>query len=702
MPALLEPRLQKARRQRFVGRELECEYFEALVGSESFPVNALHVYGPGGVGKTYLLREFGARAEAKNLGSLYLDARYVEPSPTGFLHAMHACLPQTVTANDADPHSALARYAAEKHKLVLLIDTYELLNPLDGWLCDDFLPTLPDNVLLVTAGRNPPASSWHDHPAWGDLIHPMPLRNLNAAESCAYLLARNVPENQLNSIVSFTHGHPLALSLVADTAAQRADGGVFEPEDNPDVIKTLLERFVQKVPGQAHRAALEACGLVRVLTEALLARMLGTLDAHELFEWLRSLSFVDTNRAGLFPHDLAREAICADVRWRNPDWYAELHKRAREYYNTRLQHASDAEQVRILFDMVFLHRDNVVVRQTFDWQESGTIRAERAHQADYDQFVEWVRSHEGDASATIARFWFTEQPDGVIAFRDNRGTVGFMCLVALDQITGDQLKTDKASASAWAFIRKNAPLRSGERATLFRFWMSGDSHQAVSPLQSLAFVQAVHHYMITPKLAYTIFTVTHPDIWLGVFAYADLDRLTTAEVDIENTHVGMFGHDWRIVPVPAWFDLLAEREKGFNPQAAQPPRKLNTEVIALDEDGFAEALRDALKLKARSLPPRGNPLLASRIVIERSGATAGEMERVSALNKLVAEVAQTFEQVPRDIKLYRAFYHTYIKPAPSQEAAAELIDVPFSSYRRHLQTAIERITDKLWIKEIGG
>ncbi|MDZ4717795.1 MAG: hypothetical protein SH847_04945 [Roseiflexaceae bacterium] len=84
-----------------------------------------------------------------------------------------------------------------------------------------------------------------------------------------------------------------------------------------------LELFVQKVPGAAHRAALEICALVHFTTESLLAAMLDLPNAHELFDWLRSLSFVASTRQGMFPHDLAREALTADVRWRNPQWYAE-------------------------------------------------------------------------------------------------------------------------------------------------------------------------------------------------------------------------------------------------------------------------------------------------------------------------------------------------------------------------------------------
>jgi len=54
------------------------------------------------------------------------------------------------------------------------------------------------------------------------------------------------------------------------------------------------------------------------------------------------------------------------------------------------------------------------------------------------------------------------------------------------------------------------------------------------------------------------------------------------------------------------------------------------------------------------------------------------------------------------VKFYRAVYHTYIQPAPTQEAAAELLDVPFSSYRRHLKTGVDQITEMLWHREVGG
>ena len=38
---------------------------------------------------------------------------------------------------------------------------------------------------------------------------------------------------------------------------------------------------------------------------------------------------------------------------------------------------------------------------------------------------------------------------------------------------------------------------------------------------------------------------------------------------------------------------------------------------------------------------------------------------------------------------------------PTQEQAAELLDLPFSTYRRHLKAGLDQITDYLWGREIG-
>ena len=49
----------------------------------------------------------------------------------------------------------------------------------------------------------------------------------------------------------------------------------------------------------------------------------------------------------------------------------------------------------------------------------------------------------------------------------------------------------------------------------------------------------------------------------------------------------------------------------------------------------------------------------------------------------------------------RVLERTYAKGSPTQEVAAELLGLPFSTYRRHLRQAQERLVELLWSVEIG-
>jgi len=210
------------------------------------------------------------------------------------------------------------------------------------------------------------------------MVRSLALGNLKPEESRAFLAARQIPTEQHRPILDFTQGYPLALSLVAEVVANQGTlpGGTLA---TPDLVQALVRRFLDDMPTAAHREALEACALLRVTTEPILAAMLGPgRDLYPLFEWLAGLSFMDHGPVGLFPHDLARDALIADLRWRNPERYADLHRRAREYFATRLREAPPAEQQRILWDYIFLHRENPVVRGAFTWQDTVSAFADTA------------------------------------------------------------------------------------------------------------------------------------------------------------------------------------------------------------------------------------------------------------------------------------------------------------------------------------
>lgn len=185
-------RLRQARRAGFVGRDAELELFRRAVHGGAPEPAVLYVHGPGGVGKTTLLAMFAELVAGAGRPLVHLDARTVEASPPGF-------------------RAAAGEVAAGS---VLLLDTYELLAPLDDWLRESYLPSLPDDVLVVLAGRSPPAPGWVADLGWRDLVRVVSLRNLRPGESRAYLSARGVTDARQDSVVAFTHGHPDRKSVV--------------------------------------------------------------------------------------------------------------------------------------------------------------------------------------------------------------------------------------------------------------------------------------------------------------------------------------------------------------------------------------------------------------------------------------------------------------------------------------------------------
>ncbi len=695
MSMRLSERLSAARHRQFVGREGERASFRSALQASELPFNVLHLFGPGGVGKTTLLKEFAYIAEQIGVSSFYIDGRNIEPAPEAFI----AALQQAIGVAPPDP--PLDALAARDSRNVILVDTYESLGPLDAWLRESFLPDLPDNTLMVLGGRQAPSQAWRVDPGWQSLVRIMPLRNLNPGESRAYLSKRNLPPGQQADILDFTHGHPLALSLVMDVYAQRGDVP-FRPEDAPDLVRSLLEQLVQKVPGPAHRTALEACALVRLTTEELLATILNLPDAHDLFEWLRGLSFIESGRQGLFPHDLAREALVADLRWRNPTWYNELHQRARNYYATRLQETIGQEQQRVLFDYIFLHRDNSMVRPFLEWQEGGSMTPDAAHPDDIPILVEMVEQHEGAESARLAARWFELQPGGLVVFRDPGGEpAGFLMMLALQAAAPEDIEADPATRAGWRYVQERTPLRQGELATHFRFWMARDTYQGVSATQSIILVNIVRHYLTTRGLVYSFFPTADPDFWAPLCAYSEIDRIPEADFEVGGRRYGTYGHDWRALPPIAWLSLLADKEIAATPQAA-PPSKQAASLVVLSEPEFFVAVRDSLRDYTRPGVLRSNPLLHARLVTERAGTNSDMTERVTALQTLLKKAAKQLQDSAKDAKLYRVLYHTYLQPAATQEQAAEVLDLPFSTYRRHLKSSIERVCEILWQWELAG
>jgi hypothetical protein len=678
----LRERLAAASSRRFVGRRAEVEAYRRLLADPDAATSLLWVHGPGGVGKSTLLRHFAQVARGRGLRVLEVDARDVAPTPEGIGAALRVAMDT-------------------QERQVICLDTYERLEEADEWIRAELLPDLPDTTLLVLAGRDRPGPGWTGDPGWADLLATMLLGNLSPDESRTYLRRVGVPEARHSDVLAFTHGHPLALALVGEVARGRD----FDPVSSPDVLAALLERLLRDVPGPTYREALEACAQVRVTDEALLGVLLDSGDVSAEFAWLRRLPFVDSGPGGLFPHDLAREVLDSDLRWRNPQRYQLLHERARGYYLDVIDTADQAGQQAAMFDLIslhptlrpFLHAPGTGLRVT-----TGTS----AHRA---AVVDLVRRHEGDESADLARLWWDADPSSWVVVSEVTGTAATslraaMALGALPP-PGGPLDVDPAVIAARQRLRQHAPLRPGERVTYTRWWLAADTYQDPSPAQNLLAVQLARHYLTTHGLAVTFLPIADPEQWAASCAYTDQHWMPEADFTVGGRRYAVFGHDWRIVPPAVWVAMLSERETAAEPLPPLPGPRGPEEpaLLVLSHEEFAAAVRELLRDLHRPDRLAGNPLLRCRFVERRAQAdpaTGGQGGRLEALRAALDEAVATLEASPRDAKGYRAIHRTYVAPAPSQEVAAQLLGLPSSTYRRHLASGLQTITDILWQLEL--
>ncbi|MBT2409446.1 ATP-binding protein [Streptomyces sp. ISL-12] len=677
-PHVIAGRLRRGRDRGFTGRTAELAVFRAaLAGDEGAPA-VLFVHGPGGIGKSMLLRRFAAEARATGRPVLEIDGRTVQPTPEAFEREAGAALTEDGT--------------------VLVIDTFERCQGLEGWLRDRFLPRLPDGAVAVIAGRQPPDTEWTSDPGWADLLYRMALRNLSPDEAGALLSARGVPRQSQAELLAFTGGHPLALALAAAVAVREPARTATRWKPSMDVVATLLSRLVGEVPSPLHRRALEVCARAHVTTETLLRVVLGD-DAAALFAWLRTLPFIESAQDGLFPHDVVRQALEEDLRWRDPDGYAELHGRLGRHLFEQIRTSPADGTLSAVRSFLFLYRDDRYMSDFNSWREAGEVRLTPYEAEDRRRVEALAAEVEGEESAALAVAWLERRPDAFRMCRTARENkaVGFSAWLRLDE--APHAFHDPVAEAAWNHARATRPLRDGEHVAVARFSVTAPEYPKISPVENL------HQWRTLAEAAKSEGRVAwmYVAVRTGTFWTPYMTSLGLRPV-AERPRVGaltytLFAIDWRVQPVRAWAEektrlMLSHvrdgsRTVGTGGEEVRP----DAEFTVLSRPEFDAALRDALRAFFRPQEWSANPLTRSRL-------TAGTGR---PLPQILADAVEGLRSEAGGEKYYRAVSRTYLaKGMPTQQVVAQRLGLPFSTYRRHLTGGITRLCDALWRQEIYG
>lgn len=671
-PTSLAAHLAQVRRRLFVGRESAKAHFMQLINPNS-GVHVLFLYAAGGMGKTTVLREFAHLSVTQELPVLALDARAIANRPDALQQAVAAAR-KANGVTQADPQ-------------LLLLDTFELLSVLEGWLREQWLPAQPDCVRVVLAGRMPPSVAWRTDPAWATSLCHHELLYLQDDEAREYLLRRKLPAAAIQCGSHFARGHPLALALYAD-AVTAGDVAVTSTEA---LLPELTACLLGNIENVDQRHALYACAMVRSLTEPQLAAILDRPEATDLFNWLRSVSFIEASSGGLFPHDLIRETLLADLKQRDLGLYQRYGERAYNWLIERIDKA-EGNLMELGMDAFYLLRDMQLPWHMADMEQE-QFYLDKAIASDWPAIDAMVLKHEGPQGLTALHTLTQAQPEALHVVRDgSQAVIGMFLLLALQRLPQAVIEQDPPCAAFWA--RCQAGGLAKPRANLLRFWMHRERYMDLSSI--LPQVQAYTTLdAITSGMQFTGSRRLDNDVWRYITELIGNKRLEGSECDTPGGPTVLNYQDYSNSSALDWLRSIYRRVQGMlepkevAARPAEPP---------LQQADYDQAVRAALKQFHRPDRLADNPLLGSHLVLHRADSDDAH-SRQQALRAILKESCEDLAANPKTAAFARALRHAYITPAASQELAAEAACMAYGTFRRNLREATKLLCARLWMDE---
>jgi len=692
-PDTVGERLAAARERAFVGRRAELAQFDAFVEGRLGNL-VWFIVAAGGMGKTTLLQAFVRRAREGDRLCTIQDARNVPPNPPAVRNAIEQAL-----------EGALGRPAqVEEAAPLLLIDTFESWQALEPWFRDVFLPELPANLRLVIASRVEPETEWRTDPGWRELASITHLSPLSADQARDYLACRGLERSGREDVVAFADGHPLALVMAADTLLAGGSVDTVRAADSP-VIRTLVDSFTREADDPIRRRALDACAVVRELSEDLLDRMLETEDGQALFDWLRGLSFIEQGAEGLFPHDQVREALMLEMPQRFPGRYEACALTAVDWVVERIARREDivwSEATALAGDAMYALRELPVMRQVSSAAHTRSLYLDQPRANDASAMIEMIDQQQGSEARRWLEHWIEHAPHGLHVIRNENALVqGFFLKLDMEALAPAARQADPVTRRLWRFLQDELALRPGEHVPFIRLWATGYHTQEASPA-SLQILMAVSTYNLMSKnLRASAQLLIENPMWGELTRILGITAVTDGDIWTGEQHWRVYYQDWQKESPARHYQRFAKCVFALQ-KAAGHAELTSSAPRGLAEADFRHAVRRALKDYHSAGRLGRNPLLGEAFVLTRTERGDSVDERVHILRgQLEDAVAAAGRAGTGSQRLGEVLHRAYIAPATNQKAAAAALSMGYSTFRKQLSVAREALADELWHRELA-
>ncbi len=632
--------------ERFVGRARPMELVaNGLAGRSQHRV--IHFHGPGGVGKSALLRAIARQARADGHAVLVLDGRLITPTPDA--------LAAEVARADVDGS-------------LLIIDEADELAPLRFELRHLIRTAIPSSTVVVLAGRAAPGREWFDE-GLDQISTDAVVRPLDNTEARALLGRCGVTEPAaVEQLLTWAAGYPLALTVGANLLGAPPEplssNGRLGAATGDGLDDLILARLGGREVADVDPDVLDVACLAPAVDARLLAAVLPGRPTRAGLAQLRALSVSERLGSRTTLHRLVRSALRSRLKESDPDRYRTILLRVAGHLHQR----AITEDPLIALELASLI-ETAEVRLGFDASTSHYAGFPRP--GDIDELAAFSDAAD---TAWFARFrrWCEEQPRQAIAVRRATGELAAMSIVCMATEMPAWADDDIETGPVLRYLREAGEF---ERAALMH-----DTIVLEDPADTAACAEVIRvgnagamvgafgsrnpRYMYVTAARWNDYDGTDP---LG---YQKISELRRSDDERElQTIMADFGPDG--IPGQMYAMILAEQ------QAEAPPSDTNPSGQAI-----LDAVRNFQDDHALAASP-----LASKDGTEAARAAAVRTRVEDAL-------VESFGPSEADQRLRQAIERTYLDPDGGHGIAQRELHMSRSSFYRHLQKARQQLTDR--------
>lgn len=650
-------------RTRFVGRAAELALVDQLLVDDP-PASVVLVHGPGGIGKSALLREIGRRGHQAGWTVVHVEGRDLPPLPDAL-----------------DDAAGVARRA---ERPLLLVDSYEHMAALGGHLRRVVLPVLPDRAVVVIAGRRAPEPEWFSG-GWENVTRQVELGPLSAADALTLLAAHGLrDQRRAAALAPWASGSPLALTFVAraanDTGWQPAD----QPEPPRELLDLLVRRLLEEEYDSSRRTILWIACIARVTTARLIRDVLaGTgsdVDAAEAMRWLASRSFAEPLGDGVTLHELVRRVLRSDLRLRDPEGERDLRRRIVD----SLHAAAVAGRTLLTVDLAEL-LDSPDLRALYGWEGAVRNRLDRVRPGDVAQIEAHMVAMDAIEWWEPTRLLFEQTPGLVTIARDAAGT---LCGYGITVTPASAPPVARADPVFGPWLEHAAEVAPDGNVLLVRDSIDF-TRDPTSRIQAMLNVSALLRSGLTnPRWVYLPIDPQRSDI-VAFSAVLGARHVPELDPDTERLQChlldagpgGVLGLQRDVLYLELGLPPPGAGAGAVATGAAGPG---TTAPVVRDVD--PKDVRDALRNLRLPVALADSPLATG----------VGVDERAASVRRLLEDaVEHAFGDTDDEQLLRRVLVRGYVEGGPSHEHSARELHLSRAAYFRRLRRASDRVAEYL-------